>query len=423
MSALPQNGRLVIVGGGLAAAKAVEAARGCTFEGNTVLVTAEAHLPYERPPLSKEYLRGEAEFSAQVVHDDAWYEGRFVDVRRGVRAARIDRDTRQLVLESGEELAYDALVLATGSVPRLPATPSADAAGVHVLRSKEDADALRGALKEGARLVVVGGGWIGLEAAASARALGAEVTVVLRGQEPLARVLGPELGRFYADLHAEHGVRLLRGERVEEVLSENGAATGVLLGSGERLPADLVLFGIGADPATELAREAGLVLGDGVLVNELFQTSDPAIYAVGDIANYPHPRHGRIRVEHWDAALHQPATALAAILGAPEPYDHEPYFYSDQYDVGMEYVGHVPDPAGTRLVIRGDLAARAFVALWLSEQDALLASMNVNVWDVVDEVLPLIRSGVKLCPKRLADPSIPWAETTADQEIPPAPPD
>jgi 3-phenylpropionate/trans-cinnamate dioxygenase ferredoxin reductase component len=423
MSLLPQNGRLVVVGGGLAAAKAVEAALACGFEGTTVLVAAEAHLPYERPPLSKDYLRGEAEFAAQLVHDDAWYRERFVDVRTGVRAERIDREARRLVLEGGEQIAYDVLVLATGSVPRLPAIPGARARGVTVLRSKEDADALRGELRHGARLVVVGGGWIGLEAAASARALGAEVTVVIRGEEPLARVLGTELGRFYAALHEEHGVRLVRGDTVVEVLAPGGAVEGVLLASGQRLPADAVLFGIGADPAVGLAGGAGLELGDGVLVNEVFQTSDPAICAVGDIANYPHPRHGRLRVEHWDAALHQPATAVAALLGSPRAHDREPYFFSDQYDVGMEYVGHVPDPAATRVVIRGDLAAREFVALWLSAEDTLLASMNVNVWDVVDEVLPLIRSGVKLCPLRLADPTVPWDQTTADQRIPPAPPE
>lgn len=412
MSVPPQNGTLVVVGGGLAGAKTVEAARAQGFEGTVVLIGDEAELPYERPPLSKEYLRGESEFEAQVVHGDAWYASHVVDLRRGEPVSALHPTDREVELAGGERVGYDALVLATGSEPRRPDTPGADADGVQLLRTKADADALRPRLREGAHVVVVGGGWIGLEVAASARSRGAHASVVLRGRLPLEKVLGPVLGEYYAGVHRAHGTDIVTGRTVSEVLTTGGRVRGVRLDDGRELPADTVVFGLGATPRTALAAEAGLAVAPdgGLLVDAQLRTSDERIWAVGDIAAEDHPRWGRLRVEHWDNALHQPEAAMRSIMGCNGVYDRQPYFFSDQYDVGMEYVGHVADPARTEVVIRGELGRGEFVAFWVDGEDRLLAAMNVNVWDVVDEIMPLIRPVLRVDRDRLADPDVPYGD-------------
>lgn len=418
MSALEPLGTLVVVGGGLAGAKTVEAAREQGFEGKLILICSEHELPYERPPLSKEYLRGESDFSAQIVHDDAWYAAHFVDVRRGETVSALHLDAQRIDLSGGEGLAYDALVLAMGSAPVAPQVPGAHdqpspLRGVFTLRTHSDADALRAALTDGARVVVVGGGWIGLEAAASARTLGAKVSVVIRGEQPLQRVLGPRLGAFYAGVHRSHGTDVLTGRTVSRVLSRDGAVTGVELDDGRTLEADVVVFGLGADPLVGLAIDAGLDVANGVVVDAGLRSSDPHVWAVGDVANHDHPRWGRLRVEHWDNALHQPQAAMRSIMGCGGAYARQPYFYSDQYDTGMEYVGHVEDPEGTDVIIRGSLERGEFVALWVGSDDRLLASMNVNVWDVVDQVTPLIDPTLRVDRVRLADPDVAFRDAVA----------
>jgi 3-phenylpropionate/trans-cinnamate dioxygenase ferredoxin reductase subunit len=382
---------VVIVGGGLAGAKTAEALREQGYDGSITLLAAEEELPYERPPLSKGYLAGKDEFEKAVVHPLEWYAEHDVDLRRGAEVSRIDRGSHEVELADGTRLPYGALVLATGSEPRTLDVPGAQPL---TLRTHADSDRIKATFGEGKRLAVVGGGWIGLEVAAAAREAGTEVTVVEAAEQPLLGVLGSDMGKVFADLHREHGVDLRLGSTD-------------LAG----LEADAVVVGVGVRPRTELAEAAGLDVDNGVLVDPSLRTSDPDIYAVGDIANQDHPVLGRrIRVEHWANALNQPATAAAAILGGSAPYDRLPYFFSDQYDLGMEYVGHATREDTARVVTRGDVEKREFVAFWLDDQDRILAAMNVNVWDVPDEVRPLIANHTVVDVGKLTDPGTAFAD-------------
>ena len=399
---------IVVVGGGLAAAKTAEALRLEGHDGTITLVAAEDHLPYERPPLSKDYLAGKASLDDALVHPADWYVKIDVTVRTGVSATAIDAAAHTVTLDDGTTLRYDALILATGSAPRR--LPDVHAENVLYLRTVEDSDAIAASFGEGRRLVLVGGGWIGLEVAAAARTAGTEVTVLERADLPLMRILGEKVAGVFADLHRAHGVDLRTGAKVDEIVLSGGRATGVRLAGGEVVDADAVVVGIGAVPATSLAESAGLKVDDGILVDATLRTSDPDIYAVGDIANHDHPVLGqRIRVEHWATALNQPAAAAASLLGTPTPFTNLPYFYSDQYDLGCEYVGNA---AGHEedVVVRGDLAEREFVAFWLDEENHVLAAMNVNVWDVVDQIKPVIAERRVVDRARLADPEVPYGE-------------
>src|SRR5690349_24222997 len=382
-----------IVGGGLAGAKAAEALRDNDFDGHVVLFAAEEHLPYERPPLSKEYLAGKKQVSDFTPASSAWYRDHHIELQLGTEVTAIDPAGHTVSLPDGATVRYDKLLLATGSRPRKPPIPGADADGVHYLRTLDDADALNSALVGGSSLAVVGAGWIGLEVAAGARERGVDVTVVEMAELPLMSSLGRELGEVFAALHREHGVDLRLGASVAEITTADGRAAGLKLGDGSTVAADTVLVAVGAAPNIGLAERAGLALGDGgVLVDSSLRTSDPDIFAVGDIAAAEHPLYRtRIRTEHWANALKQPAVAAAGMLGSPAEYAELPYFFTDQYDLGMEYVGHAPD--FERVVFRGDVAGREFVAFWLDGDDRVLAGMNVNVWDVLDDVKALIRSG------------------------------
>jgi 3-phenylpropionate/trans-cinnamate dioxygenase ferredoxin reductase subunit len=397
----------VIAGGGLAAAKAAEALRDQGFDGRVVLVGAEIHLPYERPPLSKDYLAGKAERLSFQVHDEAWYAEHDVELRLGTEVSAIAADAHEVELSDGTDLSYTKLLLATGSSPRKLPVPGADADGVLYLRTVGDSENIRDAVTAGTRLVVIGAGWIGLETAATARQAGAEVTVLETAELPLLRVLGPEVAAVFADLHRANGVHLRFGVGTEQIVTEDGSVTGVRLADGTTVPADVIVIGIGAAPNTALAQEAGLTVDDGVVVDASLRTSDPDIYAVGDIAKAMHPVLGKhIRVEHWANALHQPATAAAAMLGKDAAYEELPYFYTDQFDLGMEYVGYVEPGGYDRVVFRGDGDAREFIAFWLAD-NKVLAGMNVNVWDVTDPIKELIRSGRQVDPERLANPDVP----------------
>jgi 3-phenylpropionate/trans-cinnamate dioxygenase ferredoxin reductase subunit len=404
--------RIVVVGGGLAGGKAVEALRAEGFTGELTLVGEEQHLPYERPPLSKAYLMSQSPFEDAVLHPAQWYEQQDVRLRLGTRADAVDPDAHLIRLaDGGAAWPFDRLLLATGATPRRLSVPGADADGVHYLRTREDADAVRATFGSGRRLAIVGGGWIGLEVAAAARQAGTDVTLVEQAQLPLLAVLGAELAQPFADLHAAHGVDLRLGTGLREITVADGRAGGLLLADGATVAADAIVVGIGVLPNVGLAEDAGLDVDNGVLVDGTLRSSHPDVFAVGDIANHAHPILGtRVRVEHWATALNQPAAAAAAMLGGDAAYDELPYFYSDQYDLGMEYIGHAPPGSYARVVVRGDLAAREFVAFWLDDADRLKAVMNVNVWDVVDEVKPLIRSGDRVDPTRLADPSVPFAD-------------
>ncbi|CAM3030699.1 NAD(P)/FAD-dependent oxidoreductase [Prescottella defluvii] len=400
------NRTFVIVGGGLAGAKVAESLRARDFDGSIVLLGQEDHLPYERPPLSKEHLAGKKDLpDFTVLHGD-WYRDHRVDLRLGTTVTALDRDRRCVVLPDGSTLGYDRLALATGSRSRRPPIPGADATGVHYLRTVDESDALIEALSPDARLVIVGAGWIGLEVAAGARGRDVAVTVVESAELPLLAALGREMGAVFADLHREHGVDLRFGAKVEEITVTDGRADGVRLGDGTVLPADAVLVAVGAQPNIEIAEAAGLSVDGGVLVDGTLTTSDPHIVAVGDIAAQQHPLlAARVRVEHWANALNQPAVAAATMLGHPVEYTNLPYFFTDQYDLGMEYVGWAPEYA--TVVTRGDVGGREFLAFWLDEDNRVMAGMNVNIWDVTDDIKALVAFSGPVDPERLADPTVP----------------
>jgi 3-phenylpropionate/trans-cinnamate dioxygenase ferredoxin reductase subunit len=403
---------VVVVGGGLAGAKTVEHLRDRGYDGHVVLLGAEPERPYERPPLSKGYLQGSQARDEAFVHAPDWYAAHDVELRTGTTVASLDLAARDVVDAGGTRTAFDHLVLATGSEPRRLDVPGAELAGVHVLRTLDDSDRLRAALSARPRVVVVGGGWIGLEVAAAARAAGCDVSVLVRDPLPLVAPLGRELAQVFADLHRSNGVDLrVRTEVASLVPDGSGTGVGAVeLADGTLVEADLVVVGIGAAPRVDLAKAAGLRVENGVVVDQHLRSSHPHVLAVGDIARAAHPFLGtHVRVEHWANALNQPAAAAATIVGADEPYDALPYFFTDQYDLGMEYVGYVGSHGYDEVVVRGDLEAREFVAFWRRE-GRVLAGMNVNVWDVVDDVQTLIRSRAVVDRERLADPDVPLAD-------------
>jgi 3-phenylpropionate/trans-cinnamate dioxygenase ferredoxin reductase subunit len=382
----------VIIGGGLAGAKAAEALREQDFQGHIVLFAQEEHLPYERPPLSKEFLAGKKSLPDFTVDQSAWFRDHDIDLRLGTTVAAIDPAAHAVRLEDDSTVAYDKLLLATGSRSRRPNIPGAQGtAGVHYLRTIDDAETLNAALREGSSLAVVGAGWIGLEVAAGARQRGVNVTVVESAKLPLLGALGEEAAEVFAGLHREHGVDLRLESSVEAITTADGKATGLTLGDGSTVAADAVLVAVGAAANIELAEHAGLALaGGGVRVDAALRTSDPDIFAVGDIAAADHPLFGtRIRTEHWANALKQPAVAAAGMLGKTAEYDELPYFFTDQYDLGMEYVGHAD--GYQRVVFRGDVPAREFTVFWLDGDDRVLAGMNVNIWEGLDDIKALIR--------------------------------
>jgi 3-phenylpropionate/trans-cinnamate dioxygenase ferredoxin reductase component len=394
----------VIAGASLAGAKAAETLRSEGFDGRVVLIGTELERPYERPPLSKDYLRGESGREQVYVHEEGFYAEHEIELRLGVTVTHLDPSSRLLGLDDGDPLRYDRLLLTTGSEPRRLSIPGAELDGVHYLRSVGDSDALRERLDRGGSVVVVGAGWIGAEVAASARQRGLDVTIVEPQSVPLERALGAELGAVYRDIHADHGVRLLLETGVEAF--EGGAAVErVRTSDGQELACDFVVVGVGIEPRTQLASAAGLAVDDGVLVDEHLQSIVPGVFAAGDVANAWHPFYReRIRVEHWANALNQGPAAARNMLDRREPYDTIPYFYSDQYDVGMEYAGHAS--TSDRIVFRGDPASREFIAFWLVA-DRVVAGMNVNVWDVTDHIQRLIRERVSVDDRRLADTDVP----------------
>ncbi len=399
----------VIVGASLAGARAAQTLREEGFGGSIVLIGDETERPYERPPLSKDYLQGKADRETIYVHPHDWYRDHDVDLRLGVAATSIDKARGEVSLADGSTIHYDKLLLTTGSAPRRLDVPGAELSGVQYLRRVGDSDALKTALASTTRVVIIGAGWIGLETAAAARAAGVEVTILEMAQLPLLRVLGQEVAQIFADLHASHGVDLRFGVSIAEITGSNGRATGVRLADRSLIEAELIVVGVGITPNVELATEAGLDVDNGILVDASLRTSDADIYAAGDVANALNPLYGKhIRVEHWSNALNQPQTAAKAMLGQEVAYDRVPYFFTDQYDLGMEYSGYVEPGAYDHVVFRGDVAAREFVAFWLGD-GVVLAGMNVNVWDVTDDIQKLVRSRVHVDPVRLADSQEPLA--------------
>jgi 3-phenylpropionate/trans-cinnamate dioxygenase ferredoxin reductase component len=397
----------VIVGASLAGAKAAEALRAEGFAGPVVLIGAESELPYERPPLSKDYLQGKSPRDKIYVHPEQWYAEHEVQLRLGVMATEIDPAAHRVTLADDSSQPYAKLLLATGSAPRRLRVPGADLDGVVYLRTASDSDRIKAALESASRVAVIGAGWIGLETAAAARTAGAEVTVLEALELPLLRVLGPETARVFAELHRDHGVDMRFGIGVAEITGSAGRAAAVRLADGTQIDTDLVIVGVGITPNTQLADAAGLEVSNGIVVGADLRGSDPDVYAAGDVASAFNPLFGKhIRLEHWANALNQPPAAAQSMLGQPVSYDRVPYFYTDQYDLGMEYSGYVEPGGYEQVVIRGDTAAREFIAFWLDSAGRVLAGMNVNIWDVNDAVQALVRSGRPADPAALRDPAV-----------------
>ncbi len=416
----------VIVGGGLAAVSAAETLRAEGFAGEMTVVTRERHAPYQRPPLSKGYLAGNEGLDEVIVHPAQWYAEQGIELRTSTTATHLDPEAHTVTLRGegggegregsdgsggsggdGERLRYDKLLLATGAVSRTLPIEGAELAGVHTLRTLDDADALRRELGGGGRsLVLIGSGWIGMEVGATARGLGNAVTILEREAVPLAAAVGPEMGAMFQRLHEANGVDLRTRVNVERIVGRDGRVTGVVV-DGETVPADVVLIGVGAVPAMELARDAQLAEGNGILVDASLRTSAPDVFAAGDVASAFHPviaRHQRS--EHWANALNAGPVAARSMLDLPARFAQIPYFYTDQFDLGMELSGYPSLMAEAQLVIRGDVQKREFIAFWV-DHGRVVGGMNVNVWDVNEQVQELISSGEVVDLAALRDPSTP----------------
>ncbi|MGV8908260.1 MAG: NAD(P)/FAD-dependent oxidoreductase [Propionicimonas sp.] len=402
--------RYLIIGGGLAAARAVEGIREHDREGAVTLVSAENHLPYERPPLSKDVLQGKAGAEAAFPHPDGWYLEQGVTLHLGQPATSVSVEQHTVTLADGTELGWDRLLLATGSVVRRLDVPGGDLAGVHYLRTLDDSLALLEQLRSGGDIVVVGAGWIGLEVAAAARQHGCRVTVVEPAATPLLAVMGERIGGWFADFHGAHGVEFRLGTGVAGFTGEE-RVTGVTTDAGDVIPAQAVVVGVGILPRTDLAETAGAAIDNGVLTDSALRTSVPGIWAAGDVANWESRLLGRhVRVEHWANANDGGLAAGRSMAGVDVTYDPVPFFYSDQYDAGLEYAGYVARDAGAELIVRGDPASNEFMAFWVvadGEGVKVLAGMHVNTWDTIDAVQALIREGTPVSRDRLADPSVP----------------
>ncbi|MGH3645570.1 MAG: NAD(P)/FAD-dependent oxidoreductase [Micromonosporaceae bacterium] len=401
----------VVVGASLTGAKAAQTLREEGFTGRVVLVGEEPERPYERPPLSKGYLLGKDDRAKLYVHDEGWYDKHSVELLLGRRVTGVDRAAHHVQLDDGESIGYSKVMLATGASPRRLDVPGADLDGVCYLRRVEDSDRLADAIRGGGRVAVIGAGWIGLETAAAARSYGCDVTVIEPRPAPLQAALGPEMGGFFAQLHRQHGVDLRLGRGVSEIRGDGGRVAAVRTDDGAEIPAEVVIVGVGIRPNTALAERAGLRVDNGVLADQSLRTDDPDVYAAGDVANAWHPRYGqRVRVEHWANALNGGPAAARAMLGQHVIYDRIPYFFTDQYDIGMEFAGWFPPGGYDTVLTRGDVDGKAFYAFWLAGE-RVVAGMHVNLWDDgIEPVQRLIRSTRPVDRNRLTDPSAPLAE-------------
>ncbi|MEU4197819.1 FAD-dependent oxidoreductase [Kribbella sp. NPDC026611] len=406
---------IVIVGASLAGETAARKLRQEGYEGGIVLIGSETELPYERPPLSKEVLLGKKDTSTATLHDQDWYDEHNVTLRLGTTVTALDPANHTVTLDDGSQQPYSKLVIATGSRPRHLDVPGGDLDGIHYLRTVQDSQAVSAAFAKQQRVVVVGAGWIGLESAAAARSRGSEVTVVEPQSTALASVMGEQIGNMFADFHRQHGVEFRFGQGVEG-FEGTGSVTGVRLAGGEVIPADVVIVGVGVVPNSELAAEAGIEVatpenGGGIVTGADLRTSAEDVYAAGDVVRWDHPFFGRsIRVEHWQNAKDSGSAVAKALVGQDVAQDAIPYFFTDQFDLGMEYVGDVPRGASYQVVLRGDPKSGAYFAFWLDDDRHVMAGMHVNNWDTIDAIRDLIRSGKQVDPERLADPAVDLSE-------------
>ena len=399
----------IIVGGGMAGAIAAQTLREEGFDGNITLLGQEPSVPYERPPLSKDYLQGRADRDSIFVQPEPWYAEHAVELSLGSAVTSLDPATGTVTTATGAQLTYDKLLLATGSKPRRLGVPGADLDGVYYLRNVEDSERLKIGFGQAKRVVIIGAGWIGLETAAAARAAGLDVTLLVSGEMPLEHVLGSAVAPIFAELHRSHGVDLRYRTTAVELTGRQGRVTGVMLNDGTLIDADMIIVGIGDVPRTQLAAEAGLKIDNGIVVDEHLRTSDPDIFAAGDIAYAYNPRLGRhIRVEHWANARRQGAVAAKAMLGHDAVDVRPSYFFTDQYDLSMEYTGDIGPAGYDRVIFRRYEDTRQVIVFWLYEQ-RVQAGMNINIWDVADDIERLILSARPIDADDLADPMIPLA--------------
>jgi 3-phenylpropionate/trans-cinnamate dioxygenase ferredoxin reductase subunit len=399
----------IIVGGGLAGAIAAQTLREEGFDGRITLLGEEPHRPYERPPLSKEYLQGKADRDSIFAHPEPWYAEHAVELRLGTAVTSFDPAARTVTTATGVQLGYDKLLLTTGSTPRRLSVPGADLDGVHYLRNVDDSERINAGFARAQRVVIIGAGWIGLETAAAARNAGLDVTLLEHAELPLLRVLGPETAPIFADLHRDHGVDLRCQVAVAELTGRKGVVTGVILSDGSRIDADMVLVGVGITPNIQLAADAGLEVDNGILVDEHLRTADLNIFAAGDVANAYNPRLDRhIRVEHWANARRQGAIAGKAMLGQDAVDARPSYFFTDQYDLSMEYTGDIGPSGYDKVVFRRYPEPGQVIVFWLSER-RVQAGMNINIWDVADDIERLVQSSHPVNTDDLADPGAPLA--------------
>ncbi len=391
-----------IVGGGLAGVNAASELRRRGYDGDITLIGAEPHPPYDRPPLSKGLLLGKETPESTTVYSEEWFAEHDVDLRTGAPVTGLDTRARTLVT-GGETVRYDELLIATGSQPRHLAMADESGADVVYLRTLEDS--ARVARHLTGSVVIVGAGWIGLEVAAAVREAGGRVTVVEMLPWPLHNVLGDEVAPMFAALHRAHGVDLRLGASVAAI-SHEGGRTSVRLGDGDVLHPDMVLVGIGAAADDALAAQAGVPTDRGVLADARLATAVPHVFAAGDVAVHDHPVYGRLRVEHWDTAIKQGRHAARSMMGGVEPYAEHPYFFSDQYDVGMEYVGHVAAADAEAVVVRGDPDAFRMTALWIAG-GVVAAGMHANDWDATALIRPLLG---RPATDAVRDPGVPLAD-------------
>ncbi|OOP60072.1 FAD-dependent oxidoreductase [Arthrobacter sp. SRS-W-1-2016] len=399
---------ILIAGGGLAGATAAKTLRSEGFQGRITVVCAENELPYLRPPLSKEFLLGKADEDSVPVLAAGWYGENDVELLLGEAVATADPAAHTVQLRSGAELKFSKLLIATGAQPRRIPLLASNLAGVMTFRTFNDSRRLKEELSGGGRTVVmVGSGWIGMELAAAASSYGNSVTLLGLEDVPLSTAIGPELGGFFRSLHEKHGVQFRLPASAAEITGTGGRASAVVTNSGEVLPADLVVVAVGVVPDTSLAEAAGLDIRNGIVVDSSLRTSSPDVFAAGDVANALHPFTGdHLRSEHWSNALNGGKVAAKAMLGQDAMLDVVPYFYTDQFDVSMEYWGYPTLAAGSVPVIRGALEENSFLAFWLRD-GAVVAGMSVNRQRVQKPVKALISGRIPVDVDRLADPAVP----------------
>jgi 3-phenylpropionate/trans-cinnamate dioxygenase ferredoxin reductase subunit len=400
---MPAPSAIAIVGASLAGASAAATLREEGFDGRVVLLGAEPQLPYDRPPLSKAYLRGGMPFEKTLLRPPEFYSERGIEMRLGTTVSRVDAEKRRLELQDGEPIEFDCVLVATGGRNRRFPIPGLDLPGVYDLRTVADADRIRQVIARGGRAVVVGLGFIGAEVAGSLRECGLEVVAIEPFKTPLFRALGEEIGRVVEGLHRDHGVDLILGDAVA-AFEGSGRVERVVTRSGRRVECDFAVFGLGIEPAADLVAGSGVRVDNGIVVDELCRTNVPGIFAAGDVANHYHPVCARpMRVEHWQNGVKQGAAAARSMLGRGKPYDEVHWFWSDQYDANIQYAGFHAD--WDAIVIRGSLTERKFLAFYL-DRGRVESVVAINQGRDLRRALPLIRARVPVDPARLQDPSV-----------------